>query len=512
MQWFDTLKEDNTEKYLVNITSDVMLDNYMKDMSGKKRNNLKIALENFTENPEKYPSYAQLTGALERAKEALEELKEMSKRTEKYVPTMEKALTELGKGNITNMLELLNKEVNRQNTDFIKALVKKHKLKILQYSKKLEEDDKEKLMKVLQEKYNFAPAEESKYIKRRNMSSVNIEKYLRYVIFQAPSKARKDLLPDLGDILGSDYSKLPKALLYIIKNPSLNYEEGRFEKKVLSEDIGKKKAIQDLKNNPVPTEFSRLKTLMDAAKQKYLDSDARDKQNKIDRAFMDSLTADDKKMFALLASKKPARMYSMSVQDYRDLENLEDDALKRYGFKDENEFNTWLDNEAVETAWEAIAPKDDADSNDEVSIRDARYIPLLSRLFADRDEDVKATLIEEFSSGATKDNYTLDNIYRRFKDIIIILDDLDDLEKSKFSKLWTKFKSKRTKNKDEVFDEMMAELTNNGHYTKIRNNFKKEIDEAVNNIVETNYQIKEKGVIQPLAFLHSIGAIQVESQ
>tara|TARA_R100000805_G_C3618117_1_gene120618 strand:- start:1321 stop:2355 length:1035 start_codon:yes stop_codon:yes gene_type:complete len=344
------------------------------------------------------------------------------------------------------------------------------------------------------------------------MSSVNIEKYLRYVIFQAPSKARKDLLPDLGDILGSDYSKLPKALLYIIKNPSLNYEEGRFEKKVLSEDIGKKKAIQDLKNNPVPTEFSRLKTLMDAAKQKYLDSDARDKQNKIDRAFMDSLTADDKKMFALLASKKPARMYSMSVQDYRDLENLEDDALKRYGFKDENEFNTWLDNEAVETAWEAIAPKDDADSNDEVSIRDARYIPLLSRLFADRDEDVKATLIEEFSSGATKDNYTLDNIYRRFKDIIIILDDLDDLEKSKFSKLWTKFKSKRTKNKDEVFDEMMAELTNNGHYTKIRNNFKKEIDEAVNNIVETNYQIKEKGVIQPLAFLHSIGAIQVESQ
>ena len=48
MQWFDTLKEDNTEKYLVNITSDVMLENYMKDMSGKKRNNLKIALENFT--------------------------------------------------------------------------------------------------------------------------------------------------------------------------------------------------------------------------------------------------------------------------------------------------------------------------------------------------------------------------------------------------------------------------------------------------------------------------------
>ena len=131
MQWFDTLKEDNTEKYLVNITSDVMLDNYMKDMSGKKRNNLKIALENFTENPEKYPAYAQLTRALERAKEALEELKEMSKRTEKYVPAMEKALTELGKSNITNMLELLNKEVGGRNANYIKELVKKHKLKIL---------------------------------------------------------------------------------------------------------------------------------------------------------------------------------------------------------------------------------------------------------------------------------------------------------------------------------------------------------------------------------------------
>ena len=509
MQWFDTLKEDNTEKYLVNITSDVMLDNYMKDMSGKKRNNLKIALENFTENPEKYPAYAQLTGALERAKEALEELKEMSKRTEKYVPAMEKALTELGKGNITNMLELLNKEVGGRNANYIKALVKKHKLKILQYSKKLEDDDREKLMKVLQEKYDFAPAEESKYVKRRPMSTTNIEKYLTYVITKAPAKAREDLLPSLGYFFGGNYSKLPPALLYIIQNPSINYKEVRFEKPPIKESIQRKKAIQDLKTKPLP-EFSRLKTLMDAAKQKYVDSDAKDKQNKIDRAFMDSLTADDKKMFAVLVSKTSGRKFSMSVQDYRDLENLEDDTLRRYGFKDENEFNTWLDNAAVETAWEAIAPEDDADPNDEVSIRDARFIPLLSRLFADTDEDVKATLIEQYTTGKTKDNETIDNTYRQFKDIMLLLFNIE--KNNKFSELWKKFESRRTKNKDEIFEEMMGELINNGGYTKIRNIFKKDVDEAVNNIVETNYQIKEKGVIQPLAFLHSIGAIQVESQ
>ena len=509
MQWFDTLKEDNTEKYLVNITSDVMLDNYMKDMSGKKRNNLKIALENFTENPEKYPSYAQLTGALERAKEALEELKEMSKRTEKYVPAMEKALTELGKGNITNMLELLNKEVGDRNTNYIKALVKKHKLKILQYSKKLEEDDREKLMKVLQEKYDFAPAEESKYVKRRPMSTTNIEKYLTYVITKAPAKAREDLLPSLGYFFGGNYSKLPPALLYIIKNPNLDYENIRFEKPPIKESIQRKKAIQDLKTKPLP-EFSRLKTLMDAAKTKYVESDARDKQNKIDRAFMDSLTADDKKMFAVLVSKTSGRKYSMSVQDYRDLDNLEDDTLRRYGFKDENEFNIWLDNEAVEEAWEKIAPKDDADSNDEVSIRDVRYIPLLSRLFADRDEDVKATLIEQFTTGKTKDNETIDNIYRQFKDILILLFHIE--KNNEFSKLWKDFENRTIKNKDEIFEKIMNELINNGGYTKIRNIFKKDVDAAVNNIVETNYQIKEKGVIQPLAFLHSIGAIQVESQ
>ena len=90
---------------------------------------------------------------------------------------------------------------------------------------------------------------------------------------------------------------------------------------------------------------------------------------------------------------------------------------------------------------------------------------------------------------------------------------LFNIEKNnKFSELWKKFESRRTKNKDEIFEEMMGELINNGGYTKIRNIFKKDVDEAVNNIVETNYQIKEKGVIQPLAFLHSIGAIQVESQ
>ena len=433
----------------------------------------------------------------------------MSKRTKHYVPTMEKALTELGKGNITNMLELLNKEVNRQNTDFIKALVKKHKLKILQYSKKLEEDDREKLMKVLQEKYNFAPAEESKYVKRRPMSTTNIEKYLTYVITKAPAKAREDLLPSLGYFFGGNYSKLPPALLYIIQNPSINYKEVRFEKPPIKESIQRKKAIQDLKTKPLD-EFSRLKTLMDAAKRKYAKSDARDKQNKIDRAFMDSLTADDKKMFAVLTSKTSGRKYSMSVQDYRDLEDLEDDTLRRYGFKDENEFNTWLDNEAVEAAWEAIAPKDDADPNDEVSIRDARYIPLLSRLFADTDEDVKATLIEQFTTGKTKDNETIDNTYRQFKDILILLFHIE--KNNKFSELWKKFETRRNKNKDEIFEEIMNELINNGGYTKIRNIFKKDVDEAVNNIVETNYQIKEKGVIQPLAFLHSIGAIQVESQ
>ena len=173
-------------------------------------------------------------------------------------------------------------------------------------------------------------------------------------------------------------------------------------------------------------------------------------------------------------------------------------------------FRSWLDNEAVEAAWEAIAPKDDADPNDEVSIRDARYIPLLSRLFADTDEDVKATLIEQFTTGKTKDNETIDNIYRQFKDILILLFHIE--KNNEFSKLWKKFENRITKNKDEIFEEIMVELINNGGYVKIRNIFKKDVDEAVNNIVETNYQIKEKGVIQPLAFLHSIGAIQVESQ
>lgn len=248
MQWFDTLKEDNTEKYLVNITSDVMLENYMKDMSGKKRNNLKIALENFTENPEKYPSYAQLTGALERAKEALEELKEMSKRKQMYEPEMNTALKELESGNITNMLNLLTKDVKQRASYYIKELVKKHKLKILQYSKKLEEDDREKLMKVLQEKYDFAPAEESKYVKRRPMSTTNIEKYLTYVITKAPAKAREDLLPSLGYFFGGNYSKLPPALLYIIKNTNLDYENIRFEKPPIKESIQRKKGNSRFKN------------------------------------------------------------------------------------------------------------------------------------------------------------------------------------------------------------------------------------------------------------------------
>ena len=56
---------------------------------------------------------------------------------------------------------------------------------------------------------------------------------------------------------------------------------------------------------------------------------------------------------------------------------------------------------------------------------------------------------------------------------------------------------------------MMEELINNHQYQKIRQDARKEINDTIKHLIETNYSIGEKGVIEPLAKLQSIGALQV---
>tara|TARA_R110002050_G_scaffold60100_2_gene133556 strand:+ start:309 stop:1892 length:1584 start_codon:yes stop_codon:yes gene_type:complete len=525
MTWFSALKpvdssmaqpiKKGVEDYLNRMITDNARDTFIEDIKPLKRANLKRALEEFMKDKDKYP-LSKVPGFEERVVETIDMLEEMETTSAKYEPSMKAAIEDLNSGKVDKMLGLLTKEVNRQNTDFIKSLVKKNKNKILNGLKELNDTDREKLSAILQEKYGFAAPSEPKYLMRGSgLSAENLNKYIRYVVFgNVPRKYRKDLLPELGGVFGSDYTKLPRALDYILKEPELKYDTSVFETPPVKESIAKIKALRLLRDNQQDSEYSNLQTKM-AKVQKYYASkeNVKNKGNKIDLRFLKSLNTDEKRQFAIMISKLDVRPYTLPKEDYDKLDKLDNTMAMEYGFEHGKEFEKWLEEDSErEAAWDAMLKqwKIGGEKAEVVMPATTTHKGLLSRLFGTPDKDIKQTLLELYSAGPNKTTETLDTTHRQFKDILIVLDDLDEEEKSEFSKLWTRFKRRNSRDdKSELLEQIMYELVNNHHYAKIRKNMRKEINDSIRHLVDTNYSIKEKGVIEPLAKLQSLGALQV---
>jgi len=540
MNWFSALKsvepqpaqpiKKGVEDYLNRIITDEGRDNFIEEIKqientqslALKRNNTKKALEEFMDNKDKYP-LSQVPGFEERVVETLDMLEEMGTTSAKYEPSMEAAIKDLNSGKVDKMLGLLTKEVVTRNKEYITAVVKKNKNKILNGLKKLNDTDREKLSAVLQEEYGFGEPTEPKYMMRSNVSANNINEYIRYVIFgNVPRGYRKELLPDLGGVFGSNYTVYPRALEYILKESELKYDGGDFEIPPANESLAKIKALRLLRDNKQGQEHSNLQTKM-AKAQKYYASkerkDVKNKLNKIELRFLNDLDNEEKRQFAIMISKLDIRVYNLPIEDYHalnykeDYAHLTDSVAQEYGFKDGQDFEEWLeDSPEREDAWDNMLKKWKSDGGDAGVVKPMvpSDVPLLSKLFSISDSDIKQTLLDLYSSGPNKTTETIDAKHRQFKDILLVLDDLDGDEPTKFSRLWNKFQRRNANDdKSELFNEMMEELINNHHYQKIRNDVRKEINDTIKHLVETNYSIGKKGVIEPLAKLQSIGALQV---
>jgi len=538
MNWFSALKpvdsgmaqpiKKGVEDYLNRMTTDSARDTFIEEIKQIKniqslalrRNNTKKALEEFMKDKDKYP-LSQVPGFEERVAETIDMLEEMETTSAKYEPSMEAAIEDLNSGKVDKMLGLLTKEVVTRNKEYITALVKKNKNKILNGLKELNDTDREKLSAVLQEKYGFAAPSEPKYLVRGSgLSAEDLSKYIKYVVFgNIPKKYRKDLLPELGGVFGKDYTKLPRALDYILKESELKYDTSVFENPPVKESIAKIKALRLLKDNQQDSEYSNLRTKMAKVQKYYSGKEVKDEINKIDRRFIKSLNTDEKRQFAIMISKLDVKVYTLPIADYHALdvkegyEHLTDSVAQEYGFKNGQDFENWLsESEEREIAWDAMLKqwKIGKEKAKVVMPATTSHKRLLSRLFGTPDKDIKQTLLELYSAGPNKTTETLDTTHRQFKDILIILDDLDEEEKSEFSKLWTRFKRRNSRDdKSELLEQIMYELVNNHHYAKIRKNMRKEINDSIRHLVDTNYSIGEKGIIEPLAKLQSLGAIQV---
>ena len=509
------------EDFLNRIITDNARDTFIEEIKQIKniqslalrRNNTKRALEEFMDNKDKYP-LSKVPGFEERVVETIDMLEEMETTSARYEPSMKAAIEDLNSGKVDKMLELLTKEIDRPSRDRIKNLVKKNKNKILNGLKELNDADREKLSAVLQEKYGFAEPTEPKYMMRSDISAGNLNEYIRYVIFgNVPRAYRKDLLPELGEVFDRDYTKYPRALEYIIKEPELKYDGADFETPPANESLSKIKALRLLRENKQQSEYSNLRTKMEKAQKYYATKKVKNKLNKIELRFLDSLDNDEKRQFAIMISKLDIRPFSIPKEDYDELNIGNDSVAKEYGFEDGQDFEDWLDGSSErEEAWDAMLKKWESEGGEAKIVKPLlpSHVPLLSKLFSIPDKDIKETLLELYSSGPTKSTRVIDEKFRQFKDILIVLDKLPEGEKTEFSKLWTKFKRRNPKDdKSELFDEMMEELINNHQYQKIRQDARKEINDTIKHLIETNYSIGEKGVIEPLAKLQSIGALQV---
>ena len=501
------------EDYLNQMTTDGARDDFIEDIKPLKRANLKRALEEFMKDKDKYP-LSQVPGFEERVTETIDMLEEMEITSARYEPSMKAAIEDLNSGKVDKLLELLTKEIDRPSRDRIKNLVKKNKNKILNGLKELNDTDREKLSTVLQEKYGFGKAAKPKYRMRSKIGAVNLNKYIRYVIFgNVPRKYRKDLLPELGGVFGSNYTKLPRALDYIIKESELKYDTTAFEIPPANESLAKIKALRILRENKQDPEYSNLQKKMAEAQKHYSGKEVKHATNKIELRFINSLDSDEKRQFAIMNTKLDIRAYNLPIEDYQALNAANNTIAREYGFEDGQDFEEWLEEDSErEAAWDAMLTKWDSDKKEAKVVKPVvpSHIALLSRLFGTTDKNIKQTLLGLYSAGPNKTTETVDEKFRQFKDILIILDDLDKEEKSEFSKLWTRFKRRNSKDdKNELFDKIMIELVNKHHYDKIRNNMRSEINDTIKHLVDTNYSISEKGVIEPLAKLQSIGALQV---
>ena len=392
---------DRYREILVKLYHDTLADELIEDVKSGKRKVLQVrnALSAFLEGKEGLEHHEEIPGTKERAERVLEEIKDIKTgrvRGGKKTLRIADLLTIIKAGDIEALEKYLDPTINRSTLRTRKEQFVANSSACLEAAKENKDEESRNAMIKWLEKLDWEFKEGTKEYKLTGKPSP--QKIVEYYTLVFSNKSnlsstnRSKMIPKVGvaNIFGSKKNVLYPALQHIIEESNFTLDDeliNIFRKQKTKLSISKKKAITNLIGNTPMPKGHGIKNL------EGLSEDASGLEQK---EVLNLIESDEKYGEAFNSYVKYLQLSlsnytrSISKEDYDALNLHEDDGVaKEYGFDDYEDWIEWLGHEGRVTAWGAMVEKD---NRMVVSIKRPADVKLLSRMFSDKDEDVKGSI------------------------------------------------------------------------------------------------------------------------
>ncbi len=517
---------DRYREILVKLYHDALADELIEDVKSGKRKVLQVrnALSAFLEGKEGLEHHEEIPGTKERAERVLEEIKDIKTgrvRGGKKTLRIADLLTIIKAGDIEALEKYLDPTINRSTLRTRKEQFVANSDACLEAAKENKDEESRNAMIKWLEKLDWEFKEGTKEYKLTGKPSP--QKIVEYYTLVFSNKSnlsstnRSKMIPKVGvaNIFGSKKNVLYPALQHIIEESNFTLDDeliNIFRKQKTKLSISKKKAITNLMGNTPMPKGHGIKNL------EGLSEDASGLEQK---EVLNLIESDEKYGEAFNSYVKYLQLglsnytRSISKEDYDALNLHEDDGVaKEYGFDDYEDWIEWLGQEGRVTAWGAMVEKD---NRMVVSIKRPADVKLLSRMFSDKDEDVKGSISVAASTkvkSSLNDNKFHSN-HVLVEDIIEMLSNLAEVfEATDFDDLVGELLEETDETKVNELVEECVDTLEKGDYQRIRVAFLNATIQRMEEIASKSILLAEdedeniKGQVEPLNILRELGLLQ----
>ena len=517
---------DRYREILVKLYHDALADELIEDVKSGKRKVLQVrnALSAFLEGKEGLEHHEEIPGTKERAERVLEEIKDIKTgrvRGGKKTLRIADLLTIIKAGDIEALEKYLDPTINRSTLRTRKEQFVANSDACLEAAKENKDEESRNAMIKWLEKLDWEFKEGTKEYKLTGKPSP--QKIVEYYTLVFSNKSnlsstnRSKMIPKVGvaNIFGSKKNVLYPALQHIIEESNFTLDDeliNIFRKQKTKLSISKKKAITNLMGNTPMPKGHGIKNL------EGLSEDASGLEQK---EVLNLIESDEKYGEAFNSYVKYLQLSlsnytrSISKEDYDALNLHEDDGVaKEYGFDDYEDWIEWLGQEGRVTAWGAMVEKD---NRMVVSIKRPADVKLLSRMFSDKDEDVKGSISVAASTkvkSSLNDNKFHSN-HVLVEDIIEMLSNLAEVfEATDFDDLVGELLEETDETKVNELVEECVDTLEKGDYQRIRVAFLNATIQRMEEIASKSILLAEdedeniEGQMEPLNILRELGLLQ----
>ena len=517
---------DRYREILVKLYHDALADELIEDVKSGKRKVLQVrnALNAFLEGKEGLEHHEEIPGTKERAERVLEEIKGVKSDKGKeggFAPKIEELIAKFKAGNYDPLFDYINETKSKHIKTKRKKILIKFKDELLSIAKKIQDDELRASTIKRLEAIDWEFKEGTKEYKLTGKPSP--QKIVEYYTLVFSNKSnlsranRSKMIPKVGvaNIFGAKQNFLYPALQHIIEENNFTLDDeliNIFRKQKTKLSISKKKAITNLiGNTPMPKGHGI----------KNLEGLSEDASGLGQEEVLNLVESDDKYGEAFNSYVKYLQLdlsnytRSISKEDYDALNLHEDDSVaKEYGFDDYEDWIEWLGQEGRVTAWGAMVEKD---NRMVVSIKRPVDVKLLSRMFSDKDEDVKGSIS---AAASTKVKSSLnDNKFHSnhvlVEDIIEMLSNLAEVfEATDFDDLVGELLEETDETRVIELVEECVDTLEKGDYQRIRVAFLNATIQRMGEIASKSILLAEdedeniKGQMEPLNILRELGLLQ----